>query len=154
MPQCCFVFSFSRISILSVVLFPIFHSRGLDFCVACWRLSQSYLSHEERRMPIPASTKTGSERSARQWSSWALHAQTHTLMMDTKDKLNYPSCYWTQGQQLSNALYPLSKQTSWTVRSSFQSEWQIRMTVSSTPRSPVLSSQRLSVTKRLLRAQR
>ena len=83
------------------------------------------------------------------------HTNTHVaFVMDTKDELNYPPCNWTQGQQLLNALHPLSKQTPWTVHSSFQSDWQIRMTVSSTPRCPILSSQRLSVTERLLRAQR
>lgn len=81
-------------------------------------------------------------------------AQEHTHVMDTKDKLNYPSCCWTQGRQLLNAHHPLSKQTPWTAHSPFQLDWQTRMTVSSTPRCPILCSQRLSVTQRLLRARR
>lgn len=114
--------------------------QSLVFCMLA--PCSSYLSHEERRRPIPASTRAGSERSSRQWSNWALHEHTNTLVTyvtDTKDKLNYPRCYWTQGQQLLNALHPLSKQTPWSVRSSFQSDWQIRMTVSSTPRCPIPS---------------
>lgn len=86
MPQCCFVFTFSRISILSVVLFPVFHWRGLDFfllnwlvrCVCCMLASSSsYLSHDESKRPTAASATTEGERSAMQWSSWALHTQTH-----------------------------------------------------------------------------
>lgn len=74
-----------------MVLFPVFYSRGLDFwlkwllrcvwqsLVFCMPASRSsYLSHEERRRPIPASTRTGSERSSRQWSNWALHTHKHT----------------------------------------------------------------------------
>lgn len=48
--------------------------QSLVFCMPVSR--SSYLSHEERRRPIPASTRAGSERSARQWSNWALHTQT------------------------------------------------------------------------------
>lgn len=62
---------------------PCLYSGGLDFWLKwlCWdvcdRAHPSYLSHEERR-PIPASTRAGSERSARQWSNCALHTQAHT----------------------------------------------------------------------------
>lgn len=86
--SCFFVFFFSKISILSVVLFPVFYSGGLDLwlkwllrceCDRVWCVaSSSYLSHEERRRPVPASTRTGRERSARQWSSWALRTHKHT----------------------------------------------------------------------------
>lgn len=106
--------------------------QSLVFCMPASR--SSYLSHEERRRPVPASTRAGSERSARQWSNWALHTQVTCDGHQRRAQL--PSCYWTQGQQLLNALHPLSKQTPWTVRSSFQSDWQIRMTVSSTPPLP------------------
>lgn len=87
-PQPRFVFSFFRISVLSVVLLSIFHSRGLYFLHGVvvggrsgWGVlpsCSSYLSHKEKKMPIPARTKARGERSARQWSSWALHTQnTH-----------------------------------------------------------------------------
>ena len=48
------------------------------WCFACRASRSSHLSHAERRRPVPASTKTGMERSARQWSIWALHTHTHT----------------------------------------------------------------------------
>lgn len=64
------------------------------------------------------------------------HTNTHVTCDGHQRRAQLPSCYWTQGQQLLNALHPLSKQTPWTVRSSFQSDWQIRMTVSSTPPLP------------------
>lgn len=39
--------------------------------------SSSYLSHDESKRPTAASATTEGERSAMQWSSWALHTQTH-----------------------------------------------------------------------------
>lgn len=86
-PQCFFVFSFSKISILSVVFVPRLLLQGIrclvkaavEMCVTEFGvLCSSYLSHEERRRPIPASARTGSERSFRQWSNWALHTHKHT----------------------------------------------------------------------------
>lgn len=52
-----------------------------DVCDRVWCMlaaRSSYLSHEERRRPIPVSTRAGSGRSARQWSNWALCTGTHT----------------------------------------------------------------------------
>lgn len=54
---------------------------GWDVCDRVWCMlaaRSSYLSHEERTRPIPASTRVGSGRSARQWSNWALRTGTHT----------------------------------------------------------------------------
>ncbi len=73
-----FCILFSEISILSVVLFPVFYCGGIRFLVEAAAemcvtelgvFLSSYLSHEERRRPIPASTRAGGESSARQWSN-------------------------------------------------------------------------------------
>lgn len=81
------------------------------------------------------------------------HTSTHaTYMMDTKDELNYPFLLLNSRTAIIKCPPSPIKTTPWTVRCSFQSDWQIRTTVSSTPCCPSLSSQRLSVTERLLRA--
>lgn len=144
----------SHLSLQGIIFF--FIEKWLLSVVCCvLPFCSFYLSHKEKRRPIPARTKTGGERSARQWSSWALHTQnTHIRIC---------SIWWTpktssitlHDTKVKDSNYQtVWKQTPWTVCFLFQSDWQIRMTVSSVPGNPVLSSQRLSFTKRLLSAER
>lgn len=134
-----FVLLFSKISILSAVLFPAFFTPGgIRFLVEvaaemCVTESGVLRAGVSLVLPIPwgeekacSCQHQGRKRKVCQAVVQLGPAHTkqhmgHTACDGRQRRAQLPSCYWTQGRQLLNALHPLSKQTPWTARSSFQS---------------------------------